>query len=56
MGFDFFDIKDEEPKKEKKPLTAYQKFVQSESKDKKYASMTTKERMTAIGKAWKASK
>ena len=37
----------------KKKLNIYQKFVQEESKKKKYHGMDAKERMTGIGKAWK---
>lgn len=40
----------------KRPLTAYQKFVRSESKKCAYAKLSPQARMTAIAKAWKKSK
>jgi len=43
-------------KKTKRPLTTYQKFVQSESKKNRYKGMSSKERMQSIGAAWKEKK
>jgi hypothetical protein len=42
--------------KNKRPLTKYQKFVQSQSKKSKYKGMCSKERMQFIGSAWKERK
>ena len=37
-------------------LTAYQKFVKTQSKKSKYINMSPQERMSAIGSAWNAKK
>lgn len=41
------------PKQNSKRLTSYQKFVQTESKKTKYRNMIPKDRLVAIGAAWK---
>ena len=42
--------------KKKRPLNNYQQFVKDESQKDTYKHLSSSERMTAIGKAWKALK
>ncbi len=44
------------PVKSKRPLNAYQKFVQEESKKTKYKGMLATERLSAVSKAWNDQK
>ena len=44
------------PKRRSKRLTAYQKFVRTESKKTKYKDMAPRVRMAAIGAHWNALK
>lgn len=38
----------------KRPLNSYQKFVQHETKKSKYRELKARDRMIAVGKAWKS--
>jgi hypothetical protein len=42
--------------KKKRPLNNYQQFVKDESQKDTYKHLSSSERMTAIGKAWKSLK